>query len=280
MPSNERTLRVGFIGLGDQGAPMARAIGQDGWPLNVWARSARSLDALAGVPHTVCASVEELARTSDVVQLVLTDDADVSEILDDRGLLAALGEGGVVVNHGTGDPVRAEELAALGEAAGHHVLDAPVSGGRPAAERRALTTFVGGDGEAAERCRPVFESFSTTVAWMGGPGTGQITKLLNNASLLANLRNAEEIVELGASLGLDAPNLVRVLQTGSGTSFALEFLAGEISAEMSEHLPSLWHKDIGHFSDAVRARRVAPTDLEVRAHQSVDAFARARALVA
>ena len=75
MPSNERTLRVGFIGLGDQGAPMARAIGQDGWPLNIFGREVRQLDALAGVPHTVCASVEELARTSDVVQLVLTDDA-------------------------------------------------------------------------------------------------------------------------------------------------------------------------------------------------------------
>ena len=115
---------------------------------------------------------------------------------------------------------------------------------------------------------------------MGGPGTGRITKLLNNASLLANLRNAEEIVELGASLGLDAPNLVRVLQTGSGTSFALE----SWPARSLRRCPSTCPRS-GTRTSATSPTRSGREEWRrptwrSALHQSVDAFARARALVA
>jgi 3-hydroxyisobutyrate dehydrogenase-like beta-hydroxyacid dehydrogenase len=270
-PKN-RNLQVGFVGLGDQGAPMAIAIAEAGWPLRVWARNERSYEALGDVSYEACESVEELGHRSDVVGLCLTDDADVWELLDDKRLLGALPPSGIVVNNGTGDPQVAIELARHGEANGRAILDAPVSGGRPAAERKALTTFVGGAPEAAETCRPVFEAFSTTVAYMGQAGAGQMTKLMNNASLLANLRNAEEIISISAAAGLDPREVVDVLQTGSGSSFALQFLAGEISPEMASHLPDLWRKDIGHFSDAIRGRDLAPTVLEARAHESAAGF--------
>ena len=270
--THDKNLQVGFVGLGDQGAPMARAIAAAGWPLRVWARNERSYESLGDLPYERCESVEELGRRSDVVGLCLTDDADVWELLDDKGLLGALSAGGIVVNHGTGDPTVAVALANHGEADNRTILDAPVSGGRPAAERSALTTFVGGAPEAAERCRPVFDAFSTTVAYMGPAGAGQMTKLMNNASLLANLRNAEEIISIGAAAGLDPRKLADVLQTGSGSSFALQFLAGEISPVMARHLPDLWHKDIGHFSDAIRGRALPPTVLEARAHEGVAGF--------
>jgi 3-hydroxyisobutyrate dehydrogenase-like beta-hydroxyacid dehydrogenase len=270
--TNAKNLQVGFVGLGDQGAPMAIAIAEAGWPLRVWARHERSYEALGDVSYERCESVEELGRRSDVVGLCLTDDADVWQLLDDQRLLSALPPGGIVVNHGTGDPQVAIELANHGDANGHAILDAPVSGGRPAAARKALTTFVGGKAQAADTCRPVFEAFSTTVAYMGQAGAGQMTKLMNNASLLANLRNAEEIISIGAAAGLDPRELVDVLQTGSGSSFALQFLAGEISPEMASHLPDLWHKDIGHFSDAIRDRDLPPTVLEARAHEAVADF--------
>jgi 3-hydroxyisobutyrate dehydrogenase-like beta-hydroxyacid dehydrogenase len=265
-------LNIGFIGLGDQGAPMARAIAEAGWPLHVWARHPSSLAVLEDAPHTTHDSVPDLGHACEVVGLCLTDDSDVREILEDLGLLASLPPHGIVVNHGTGDPEAAAALAQHVREQGHELLDAPVSGGRPAAERHTLTTFVGGDAGTAQRCRPVFEAFSTTIAYMGPSGTGQLAKLLNNASLLANLRNAEDIIAIGASLDIDPRNLVDALKTGSGSSFALQFLAGEISAEMSQHLPELWRKDIGHFSDAIRSRDQAPSILEARAHQSVEAF--------
>jgi 3-hydroxyisobutyrate dehydrogenase-like beta-hydroxyacid dehydrogenase len=214
----------------------------------------------------------DLGRACDIVGLCMTDDSDVREILEDQGLLASLPPHGIVVNHGTGDPQVAAALAGRVREQRHELLDAPVSGGRPAAERHALTTFVGGDAGTAQRSRPVFEAFSTAIAYMGPSGTGQLAKLLNNASLLANLRNAEDIIAIGASLDINPRNLLDALKTGSGSSFALQFLAGEISHEMSQHLPELWHKDIGHFSDAIRSRNLPPSILEARAHESVEAF--------
>ena len=139
--------------------------------------------------------------------------------------------------------------------------------------------FVGGDAGTAQRSRPVFETFSSTVAYMGPSGAGQLAKLLNNASPEPNLRNAEDIIAIGASLGVNPRNLVDALKTGSGSSFALEFLAGEISPEMAQHLPELWHKDIGHFSDAIRGRGLPPSILEARAHESVQAFHTALAAI-
>jgi 3-hydroxyisobutyrate dehydrogenase-like beta-hydroxyacid dehydrogenase len=265
-------LNIGFIGLGDQGAPMAQAIAEAGWPLHVWARHPRSLAVLADTPHTTHDRVPDLGRACDIVGLCMTDDSDVREILEDHGLLASLPASGIVVNHGTGDPQAAAALAQRVREQGHELLDAPVSGGRPAAERHKLTTFVGGDASTAQRSRPVFEAFSSTIAYMGPSGTGQLAKLLNNASLLANLKNAEDIIAIGTSLGINPRNLVDALKTGSGSSFALQFLAGEISPEMSQHLPGLWHKDIGHFSDAIRSRNLPPSILEARAHESVEAF--------
>jgi 3-hydroxyisobutyrate dehydrogenase-like beta-hydroxyacid dehydrogenase len=125
----------------------------------------------------------------------------------------------------------------------------------------------------------VFEAFSSTIAYMGPSGTGQLAKLLNNASLLANLRNAEDIIAIGASAGINPRTLLDALKPGSGSSFALQFLAGEISPEMARHLPELWHKDIGHFSDAIRRSGLAPSILEARAHESVEAFHTALAAI-
>jgi 3-hydroxyisobutyrate dehydrogenase-like beta-hydroxyacid dehydrogenase len=272
-------LNIGFIGLGDQGAPMARAIAEAGWPLHVWARHPRSLAVLEDAPHTTHDSVADLGRACEIVGLCMTDDSDVREILEDRGLLASLPPRGIVVNHGTGDPEAAAALAQRVREQGHELLDAPVSGGRPAAERHTLTTFVGGDASTAEHSRPVFDAFSSTIAYMGPSGTGQLAKLLNNASLLANLRNAEDIIAIGASLGINPRNLLDALKTGSGSSFALQFLAAEISPEMSQHLPELWHKDIGHFSDATRSLAIPPSIFEARAHESVELFHTALAAI-
>jgi 3-hydroxyisobutyrate dehydrogenase-like beta-hydroxyacid dehydrogenase len=272
-------LNIGFIGLGDQGAPMAQAIAEAGWPLHVWARHSHSLAILADTPHTTHETIPDLGRACDIVGLCMTDDSDLREILEDHGLLASLPASGIVVNHGTGDPQAAATLAQRVREQGHELLDAPVSGGRPAAERHTLTTFVGGDADTAARSRPVFDAFSSTISYMGPSGTGQLAKLLNNASLLANLRNAEDIIALGTSLGINPRNLVDALRTGSGSSFALQFLAGEISPEMARHLPELWHKDIGHFSDAIRSRDLPPSILEARAHESVEAFHTALAAI-
>ena len=188
-------VNVGFIGLGDQGGPMARAIAEGGFKLHIWARRASSLAIVSDVPHVAHASAAELAAASDMVALCLTDDNDVWDLLDNHGLLNALKPGAIVVNHGTGDPNENSRLAARLLEVGHAFLDAPVSGGRPGAVARTLTTIVGGDLEAFQRCKAVFDTFSANSVYMGASGTGQMAKLLNNALTMTNLKNA--IDEIG-----------------------------------------------------------------------------------
>ncbi|GAA3814787.1 hypothetical protein GCM10022206_61530 [Streptomyces chiangmaiensis] len=103
--------RVGFIGLGDQGGPMAEAIGEHGFELHVWARRSASLAAVERVPHTVHGSVADLGASAELIGLCLRDDADIWDILDGQGLLAAITPGTIIVNQGTGDPAEAVRIA-------------------------------------------------------------------------------------------------------------------------------------------------------------------------
>ena len=271
MESNASTsaLNVGFIGLGDQGGPMARAIGEAGFTLHVWARRPASLEVLAGVPHIAHASVAELGGVCDMVSLVLTDDKDIWDILDKQGLLKALKPGAIVVNHGTGDPSENAQLAAyLGET-GHPFLDAPVSGGGPGAVARTLTTIVGGDKAALERCRPVFETFSRKIAYMGPSGSGQQAKLLNNALTMTNLKNAVDVLGLAGQLGVDVAALYDMVAVSSGSSAIMQAL-GTFTPELAAHLQRLMRKDIEHFADSVRNRQLDPSALRDRGLSGAD----------
>ncbi|MET8406140.1 NAD(P)-dependent oxidoreductase [Streptomyces sp900116325] len=253
--------RVGFIGLGDQGGPMAEAIGQHGFELHVWARRPASLSAVEKVPHAVHTTVAELAASADLIGLCLRDDADVWDVLDGQGLLTAVAPGTIIVNHGTGDPAEALRIAAHVAQAGGAYLDAPVSGGSPGARARTLTTFTGGSRDAFEKARPVFDTFSDTVKLMGPVGAGQFTKLFNNALTITNMKNAEDVLGLAAQVGLDIPALVEVVSASSGGSAALHALGGDITPELAEHLHALMHKDMHHFADAVRAGGGDPSEV-------------------
>ncbi|MFM9919598.1 NAD(P)-dependent oxidoreductase [Lacisediminihabitans sp. H27-G8] len=242
---------VGFIGLGDQGAPMARAVAESPFHLRVWARRAASLGALHGRPHTAEASVRALAAESDIVLLVLRDDSDVEDVLFDKGLLASMQRGSIIVNHGTGDPETAVRFAELAELRGISVLDAPVSGGGPGAELRKLTTIVGGDAAAFERAQPVFETFSASTVYMGGPGSGQVAKLLNNALTMTNLKNAEDVLGMADSMGVNVAAFRHLLASSSGGSFVIQALGDQITPEIAPHLQALMVRDIEHFAEGV-----------------------------
>jgi 3-hydroxyisobutyrate dehydrogenase-like beta-hydroxyacid dehydrogenase len=245
--------KVGFIGLGDQGGPMAEAIGERGFELHVWARRSASLAAVEQVPHTVHRTVAELAAAAELIGLCLRDDADVWDVLDGQGLLAASAPGTIIVNHGTGDPAEAARIADHVARAGGVYLDAPVSGGSPGARARTLTTFVGGSEDAFETALPVLDTFSDTVVLMGPVGAGQFTKLFNNALTITNMKNIEDVLGLASRVGLHLPALIDVIDASSGGSAALRALGRDISPELAEHVHLLMRKDMHHFADAVRA---------------------------
>ncbi|MBY8870564.1 NAD(P)-dependent oxidoreductase [Micromonospora sp. PLK6-60] len=242
---------VGWIGLGDQGAPMARAVAEAGYPLHAWARREASLAALAGVPFTSHDTVAELGAVCDIVAVCLSDDPDVREVATTGGLLASLEPGAVLVNHGTGLPAFAAELSEIASAYRVEVLDAPVSGGHAGAVEKRLTVMVGGDADVVRYVRPLFASFATTVAHLGGPGAGQTGKLLNNTLLMANQQNIAELLEVAGRLGVALPALVEAIRAGSGSSVALESLGRAITADNAEHLSRLQLIDMDIYRKAV-----------------------------
>lgn len=254
---------VGFIGLGDQGLPMATAIAEAGLPLHAWARRSTSLDGLRGVPHVRHDGIRELAASCDIVGLCVSTDEDVLQLVTD-GLLEALRPGAVVVNHGTGLPSNAVRLTEICAPAGVEVLDAPVSGGRPAAEERRLTTLVGGPRTAVERCEPVFASFSRHVVHLGGAGAGQTAKLFNNALLAMNQAAIAEIVDLAAGLGMDPARLVGALKLGSASSAALTLLNTMVTLDNVEHLSRVEALDMELFDTAMREAGLDPSGVTER----------------
>lgn len=251
MADTTNTPRVGWVGLGDQGAPIARAIAEAGYPLLVWARRPASLDALAGVPYLAFESVTEMAAAADVVCLCLSEDTDNRQLLLDGGLLNAMRPGSILVNHGTGLPAAAVEMKALAAEHGVACIDAPVSGGHAAAVAKRLTTIVGGDTAAVERVRPVFESFSAKVAHLGDAGSGQVGKLVNNTMLMANQLTIAELLSLAGRLGASIPQLVDVLRSGTGSSRALEVIGTAVTPANAGHLSRLQLIDMELFDDAV-----------------------------
>lgn len=250
--------KVGFIGLGDQGLPMATAIAERGFDLHVWARRPASLDALADSPYTAHESVASLAGSSNLITLCVSTDDDVLRILQDD-ILPSLPADAIVVNHGTGTPENAKHFAHLCSDAGVEIIDAPVSGGRPAAEARTLTVLAGGTAAAVTTATPVFQSFATNIVHVGGTGAGQMAKLCNNALLMLNQAAIADILDLATQTGMNAPDLVGALRLGSADSRALRLMNTMVNPDTVDHLSAVEALDMELFDQAMRDAHI-PAD--------------------
>jgi 3-hydroxyisobutyrate dehydrogenase-like beta-hydroxyacid dehydrogenase len=252
-------MRVGFIGLGSQGGPMARRIVEAGYQTTLWARRPASLEAYADTAAKTAQTPAELAAASDLVCLCVVADADVEQVLTGpQGVLAGIGRGSVIAVHSTVHPKTCQRLDALAREHGAVLVDAPVSGGGMAAEAGRLLVMVGGEAEAVERCRPVFAAYGDPVVHMGPLGAGQTTKLLNNVLFTANYATAAGLLDLGASLGVDSGRLAQVIQHGTASSFALTRIAAAPSlqtalSQLGTHAGGLLHKDVGLIAELLAA---------------------------
>jgi 3-hydroxyisobutyrate dehydrogenase-like beta-hydroxyacid dehydrogenase len=254
-------LRVGFIGLGSQGAPIARRIAEAGHPLTLWARRDATLEPFEDTGAKTAGSPAELAADSDVIGICVTGDADVEAVTGgDDGILAGIREGTIIAVHATVHPDTCRRLAAAAEAKGAHVLDAPVSGGAPAASAGKLLVMVGGDDETVARATPVFGTFGDPVVHLGPLGAGQVTKLLNNTVFTAHLAVAASLFELGKSFGVDPARLGEVISHGSGNSFAASTIAGRDGSlePLAGHAGPLLRKDVALTAGIARAAGVDP----------------------
>lgn len=254
-------MRVGFIGLGGQGAPMARRIVEAGFATTLWARRPATLDAFADTVAQRAASPAELAAASDLVCVCVVNDADVEQVVTgEQGVLSGLRRGGVIAVHSTVHPDTCRRLAELARAHGVSVIDAPVSGGGQAAAEGRLLVMAGGDPGTVDRCRPVFETYADPVIHMGSLGSGQIAKLLNNVLFTANLATAADTLALAPEFGIDREALAEVVLHGSGTSFALGRVkaAGGTLDRLADHAGPLLRKDVRLLADLADAAD-APT---------------------
>lgn len=254
-------MRVGFIGLGSQGGPMARRISEAGHPTTLWARRPEALEPFADTGAGIAGSPAELAAASELVCLCVVGDADVEAVTDgEQGVLAGLAPGGVIVVHSTVHPDTCRRLADKAAAHDVSVIDAPVSGGGPAATAGRLLVMVGGDAEVVERCRPVFESYADPVVHLGGLGAGQVTKLLNNLLFTANLGTAASALALGEALGVSTERLAEVVTRGSANSFALNSIrgAGGTLDRLAGVAGALLQKDVRLITDLARHAAAAP----------------------
>lgn len=239
-------VRVGFIGLGSQGGPMARRVVEDGYPLTVWGRHPETTGPFADAGATVVATPAQVGAASDIVGICVTADADVQDVLvRPDGVLAGLAPGGIVAIHSTIHPDTCRRLADTAAAYGVTVIDAPVSGGGQAAAEQRLLVMAGGDEAAVDRCRPVFATFAHLVIQLGPVGSGQSAKILNNLVFTAQIAVGLATFAIADVVNVDRAALAEVLAHGSGGSRAAAILAHTHfdTTGLRQHTPLL-RKDI------------------------------------
>ncbi|MFF5174527.1 NAD(P)-dependent oxidoreductase [Micromonospora sp. NPDC000089] len=197
--------RVAVIGLGGMGAPMAERLVEAGLDTTVWNRSPGVADRLAGQGATVAPDPAAAVRDADVVVTMLTDADAVRAVAVDRGMLAALPEGGVWAQMSTIGVTGTQRLADLVAAERPDVtlVDAPVAGSREPARQGRLVVLASGPERARDRVAPVFDALGQRTAWVGEVGAGSRLKLVNNLLLAFVAEGLASAVALGATLGLD-----------------------------------------------------------------------------
>jgi len=218
--------RVGFIGLGIMGAPMAANLLKAGFAVTVWNRTAGRADALLASGAVLASSPSEVAEVSEVTLSCVTNSPDVEAIaLGPNGVIEGAAPGSVYIDCSTISPEVARRVAAALAAKGVSMLDAPVSGGDVGARAATLAIMVGGDPATFERCLPVLESMGKTVVHVGPSGAGQVVKLRNQVAGGLHLLAMAEAIALARSAGVAPEKMLEVVSAGAGGSWMLSNLA-------------------------------------------------------
>ena len=223
-------MKVGFIGLGIMGAPMALNLLKAGHMMFVQTRSKLPHDLVEG-GATVCTSAEEVAKRADIIITMLPDTPDVQEVLlGERGVAAGLkgaalasnGQPKLVIDMSSISPMATHVMAARIHALGAEHLDAPVSGGEVGAKAASLTIMVGGLAHSFERARPLLETMGKSITHVGGHGDGQITKVANQIIVALNIEAVAEALLFASKAGADPARVRQALMGGFAASRILE----------------------------------------------------------
>lgn len=244
--------KYGFIGLGSQGAPIARRMIDANLPTVLWARRAATLEPFATTAAEYADSIEALAGQVDYVGICVVDNAGVEEMCD--RLIPNMRQGSYIVIHSTVQPEVCQALAARARDHGLRFVDAPVSGGAPGAEAGTLTVMVGGASEDVAAITPVLRTFGRLITHLGEVGAGQRAKIINNSMLAANIAIAHHGLEAAAALGIHRDEFTSLVKASSGHSFGFDVCARMTVPASFHHGATMLDKDVRLLSEALPDR--------------------------
>jgi len=214
--------RVGFVGTGIMGAPMARNLIRAGFSVTVWNRTASKAAPLVEEGAVSAASPAAVAAASEVTFSCVSDSPDVEAVaLGPGGILEGAEPGSVYIDCSTISPEVARRVAQAASSRGVAMLDAPVSGGDVGARNGTLAVMVGGDPAVFERCRTVLEAIGETIVYVGPSGSGQVVKLCNQVAGALNLMAMAEAITLSRRAGVDPAKMIEVVSKGAAGSWML-----------------------------------------------------------
>lgn len=249
--------KCAFIGLGVMGHPMAGHLVAAGHDVTVYNRTATKAESWVGqYGGTAAPTPAGAAADADFVFLCVGDDPDVRAVTTgDEGVLSSMGAGTVLVDHTTASAEVAREVHAAAAGLGVGFVDAPVSGGQAGAENGQLTVMCGGDQADFDRVAPVIDTYSRACTLLGGPGSGQVCKMVNQICIAGTLQGLSEGVDFAQRAGLDIEAVVATISKGAAGSWQMENRALTMAEQKFDYGFALdWmRKDLGIcFAEADR----------------------------
>jgi 3-hydroxyisobutyrate dehydrogenase len=220
---------IGWIGTGVMGLPMCMHILDAGYAVYVHTRTQSKAAPLIGKGAHWCGSVADVARSSGIIFTMLGFPREVEEVLlGNEGVLSQAKAGSLVVDMSTSSPALAVRIHSRALNKGIQTLDAPVSGGDVGAREARLAVMVGGERAAFDRVLPLFETLGKNISYMGGPGSGQHTKLANQISIASTMVGVVECLHYAYKAGPDLASVIDVIGSGAASSWSLNNLGRRI----------------------------------------------------
>jgi 3-hydroxyisobutyrate dehydrogenase len=247
-------MKAAFIGMGVMGFPMAGHLAAAGHEVSVFNRSPAKAKAwVERYGGRAGATVAEAVADCEIVCLCVGNDHDVRQVLEEA--LPAMAAGGVIVDHTTASAKLAREAAVKAAASGRAFVDAPVSGGQAGAEKGQLTVMAGGDEAAFDRVAPVIKAYAKAIKRIGGPGSGQLAKMVNQICIAGVVQGVAEALHFAKHAGLDTASVYEAISQGAAQSWQMDNRWKTMDAGQYEFGFAVdWmRKDLGLTLDEARA---------------------------
>jgi len=252
---------IAFLGLGVMGFPMAGHLARAGHRVTVYNRNAdKAAKWVAAHGGRQAATPADAAKGCELVMMCVGNDNDVRTVANGRdGALAGMDKGAILVDHTTASADVAREIHAAAAAKGVGFLDAPISGGQAGAENGKLTVMVGGDAATFARAEGVMALYGRAVTLMGGPGSGQLTKMVNQICIAGLVQALSEGIDFAQRAGLDADRVLDVISKGAAQSWQMENRGKTMVAGKFDYGFAVdWmRKDLGICLDEARSNGAA-----------------------